>query len=167
MAEVCFKTGDKLLFDAVKAAVEDSGAGTVVALEPADILVLDREKDILLPGVASLAKPFAMSALLSLVKARVSFSFCGLVVRPAERMVFCGEKSSALTAVETKFLEVLSGAKYGVRAEDAFGELFGYSSAAPSKVCATHIYNLRKKLSELSGRNDLIVFENGRYRLNV
>ncbi|MDR2098569.1 MAG: hypothetical protein LBO78_00905 [Rickettsiales bacterium] len=167
MANICFKTGDALLFELVKAAVEDGGRHRIVAAEPADGIILDMGGKLDVDGAAELPKPFRMSSLLSLLDAAGPLSFGGFRISGCGRSVEFGGKSAMLTAVEAKLLEALLAAENGLEAKAAPSVMLGYSPAEPSKVCATHIYNLRKKLFEISGRDDLIVLENGLYRLKV
>lgn len=72
-----------------------------------------------------------------------------------------------LTEKETAMLLFLARAGDQVVARDALlGEVWGYSGDATTHTVETHIYRLRRKLTE-NGAADLLVTEAGGYRLNA
>ncbi len=52
----------------------------------------------------------------------------------------------------------------GVTREDLLGEVWGYAGTATTHTVETHIYRLRRKLTE-NGGADLLITEAGCYRL--
>jgi len=72
-----------------------------------------------------------------------------------------------LTEKETAMLVFLARAGEQAVARDALlGEVWGYSGDATTHTVETHIYRLRRKLTE-NGAADLLITETGGYRLSV
>lgn len=71
-----------------------------------------------------------------------------------------------LTEKETAVLLFLARAGAVVAREALLGEVWGYSGEATTHTVETHIYRLRRKLTE-NGAADLLVTEAGGYKLSL
>ena len=57
--------------------------------------------------------------------------------------------------------------KKGVGVDDLVIWVFGRNNESSVKSLSTHIYNLKKKLAELFGKQKNILLENSRYKLDL
>jgi DNA-binding response OmpR family regulator len=71
-----------------------------------------------------------------------------------------------LTEKEAAMLLFLARAREVVAREALLGEVWGYATGATTHTVETHIYRLRRKLTE-NGAADLLVTEAGGYRLSA
>ena len=165
MEKVCFKTDDGLLFDTLKKALSDLGAFDVV--RSGGMLALEDKGDrVVLGGGRVLKKPFAVSSLVDALENEVVFVFAEFAVYPVIRKVVSGDRFVVLTEIESKLLELLCRAKRGIASGDMMQKIFGCKSASAAKSLSTHLHNLRKKLSRLGVKDDLIIIAKNKYRLN-
>lgn len=164
------ETADLLLLDANE-TIADSCAEFRRQGRTQPILVLG-----LTPGTAraagaddGLVKPFRFGELLRCLE-QVSFKDAIAVGRfrldaNAREMVGPEGNSLRLTEKETQILAYLARAgDQAVGRDELLGEVWGYSGGATTHTVETHIYRLRRKLTE-NGGSDLLRTEAGGYRL--
>jgi DNA-binding response OmpR family regulator len=118
-----------------------------------------------------LAKPFRFGDLLRRLEqaaARVFVAIGRFRLDPnAREMTGPAGLRLRLTEKEAAMLVFLARAGSAVVARDALlGEVWGYSGDATTHTVETHIYRLRRKLTE-NGAADLLVTEAGGYRLTA
>jgi DNA-binding response OmpR family regulator len=125
------------------------------------------------PGAhEQLAKPFRLSALLTLLSAHLgphggderSFQIGPYLFQPAAKLL-TGARKIRLTEKEADILKFLHRAGRTVPRETLLHEVWGYSPAVTTHTLETHIYRLRRKIEDDPGRAKILVTENGGYRL--
>jgi len=116
-----------------------------------------------------LAKPFRFGDLLRAVEQNAAREAVAVgnfrLDANAREMVDPQGRSLRLTEKETAILSYLARAGDQVVGRDELlGEVWGYAGDATTHTVETHIYRLRRKLTE-NGGADLLLTENGGYRL--
>lgn len=162
---------DLLLLDAVPAQAQPlcadlRGRGCA---QPLLLLGLAPEQARALGADDGLAKPFRFGDLLrrlELAAARDFVSIGRFRLDPnAREMTGLDGRRLRLTEKEAAMLTFLARAGDQVVPRDSLlGEVWGYSGDATTHTVETHIYRLRRKLTE-NGAADLLVTEAGGYRL--
>jgi DNA-binding response OmpR family regulator len=125
-----------------------------------------------------LAKPFRTPELLARVRAQLRvfdnseaavFLIGPYVFRPSARLLQdpADDRKLRLTDKECAILKFLyrAGGK-AVSRPILLNEVWGYSSAVSTHTLETHIYRLRQKIEIDASQPQLLVTENGGYRLN-
>ena len=118
-----------------------------------------------------LPKPFRFGDLLRRLEQAVSREFVAIgpyrLDPNAREMTDSAGRRLRLTEKEAAMLVFLARAGAQVVAREALlGEVWGYSGAASTHTVETHIYRLRRKLTE-NFAADLLVTEAGGYRLSA
>lgn len=116
-----------------------------------------------------LAKPFRFGDLLRRLELAAARDFVAIgrfrLDPNAREMTGSDGRRLRLTEKEAAMLMFLARAGDQVVPRDSLlGEVWGYSGAATTHTVETHIYRLRRKLTE-NGAADLLVTEMGGYRL--
>lgn len=166
MNKIYFTTKNKLLFNTIKSIFEDIGFCEITDKPEANIPVLKENKNNFTLEKITFQKPLYIKDIITKNIFENTFSFLDFVVNKKTRKISFNEKSTQLTQIEFDLLKVLYNAKDGLSLNDILKDVLDYSSISQSKTSATHIYNLRKKLNMISGRSNIIVFENDKYKLN-
>ena len=166
MNKIYFNTKDKLLFKTVKSIFKDIGFCEITDKPESNIPVLKENKNNFTIDKLVFPKPLCIRDIVGKNIFENTFSFLDFVVNKKTRKISFNEKSTQLTQIEFDLLKVLYNAKDGLSLNDILKDVLGYSDISQSKTSATHIYNLRKKLNMISGRSNIIIFENDKYKLN-
>ncbi len=137
--------------------------------QPMLLLGLATEQARTLGADDGLAKPFRFGDLLRRLEQAVAREF--IAIGPfrldpnARELIAPSGHRLRLTEKEVAVLLFLARAGAQVVARDSLlGEVWGYSGDATTHTVETHIYRLRRKLTE-NGAADLLVTEAGGYRL--
>ena len=120
-----------------------------------------------------IAKPFRFAALLAWLKAQRSAANNREPVRigpylfqpGAKLLTDAGARKIRLTEKETNILTFLHAAARTVPRDTLLHEVWGYNPAVTTHTLETHIYRLRKKIEENPGKAQILVTEEGGYRL--
>jgi len=164
------ETADLLLLDADD-AVESACARLrrLGCAKPIMVLGLAAETARMAGADHGLAKPFRFHDLLRCLEQVVVKD--AIAVGPflldanAREMTDGNGRSLRLTEKEAAILAYLARAgDQAVGREKLLGEVWGYAGGATTHTVETHIYRLRRKLSE-NGGGDLLRTEDGGYRL--
>ena len=160
-----------LLVDAAPAEAASLCAGLRAqgCAQPLLLLGLAAEQGRAVGADDGLAKPFRFGDLLrrlELAAAREFIAIGPFRLDPnAREMTDSAGRRLRLTEKEAAMLLFLARAGAQVVAREALlGEVWGYSGDATTHTVETHIYRLRRKLTE-NGGADLLVTEAGGYRL--
>jgi DNA-binding response OmpR family regulator len=123
-----------------------------------------------------LAKPFRLSALLAHLSAHLgrhgmaedrAIRIGPYQFRPSAKLLTGeGQRKIRLTEKETNILKYLHEAGSTVARETLLHEVWGYSPAVTTHTLETHIYRLRRKIEENPGRAQILLTEDGGYRLS-
>jgi DNA-binding response OmpR family regulator len=117
-----------------------------------------------------LAKPFRFGDLLRRLEQTAARDFLAIgrfrLDPNAREMTGPGGLRLRLTEKEAAMLSFLARAGEVVARESLLGEVWGYSDGATTHTVETHIYRLRRKLTE-NGAADLLLTEAGGYRLSL
>ena len=164
---------DLLLLDATAAAAaalcaDLRGQGCA---QPMLVLGLSTEQARVIGADDGLAKPFRFGDLLRRLEQAVSREFVAIgpyrLDPNAREMTDAAGRRLRLTEKEAAMLVFLARAGAQVVAREALlGEVWGYSGEASTHTVETHIYRLRRKLTE-NFAVDLLVTEAGGYRLSA
>jgi DNA-binding response OmpR family regulator len=150
---------------------------------PIIILIIDDADTNIILGLDSCAndyvcKPFKFFVLLARIRAQLrqheqsenaTFNLGPYTFKPASKILITeNEEKVRLTEKETNILKFLFRSKNGMVARDVLlHEVWGYNANVTTHTLETHIYRLRQKI-ELNPRNaQLLITEQGGYRLNV
>lgn len=137
----------------------------VVQSQPFDFVIKEQKNSFVLNENLVFEKPVDVFSLVEKLQKNPAISFCGLELDVVKKNVrFCG-KSSSLTDTEVKILIHIIENGGVIFAEDLANLVFGKVSESFLKSLATHIYNLRKKLEKITGKQKNIMLENARYSL--
>lgn len=166
MNKIYFNTKDKLLFKTVKSIFKDIGFCEITDKPESNIPTLKENKNNFTIDKLVFSKPLYIRDFIGKNIFENTFSFLGFVINKKTRKISYNKNSTQLTQIEFDLLEVLYNAKDGISLDDILKDVLGYSDISQSKTSATHIYNLRKKLNTISGRSNVIIFENDKYKLN-
>ena len=139
--------------------------------QPLLLLGLAAEQARALGADDGLAKPFRFGDLLRRLEQIAARDFVSIgpfrLDSNAREMTGPGGLRLRLTEKETAMLLFLARAGSAVVARDALlDEVWGYSGDATTHTVETHIYRLRRKLTE-NGAADLLITEAGGYKLSA
>ncbi len=84
-----------------------------------------------------------------------------------QRSLTSGEDVIRLTEKESALLEYLAQSLAPVGRDDILAAVWGYDARIDTHTLETHIYQLRRKLGGDKGGSEIIVNDNGLYRLGV
>jgi DNA-binding response OmpR family regulator len=188
LAEQLAREGDYAVIEAGSAAearAADDYLFAIIDLEDGEDLARMLREDgydgpILFLGSGSaqmgerLAKPFRLSALLGLLSTHLgrhgedrAIRIGPYQFRPSAKLLTGeGQRKIRLTEKETNILKFLYSAGRTVARETLLHEVWGYSPAVTTHTLETHIYRLRRKIEENPGRAQILLTEDGGYRLS-
>jgi DNA-binding response OmpR family regulator len=123
--------------------------------------------------VERIAKPFRFSALLGWLKQHLGAAHAGgavhigpYVFQPGAKLLTdAGARQIRLTEKETDILSFLHRAARTVPRETLLHEVWGYNPAVTTHTLETHIYRLRRKIEKKPGNAEILLTEDGGYRL--
>ena len=167
MNKIFFDTDNKLLFQTIKAMFEKVGFCEIVDEYQNNIPVLKDNGDCFTIGNFTFKKPMSVMDVVGKNIFENSFGFGNFKLNRNTRKISYNDNFLILTQIELNILEILYNSPDGISLNDILKYVLGYSEVSQSKTCATHIYNLRKKLQTISGLSNIIIFENEKYKLNV
>ncbi len=124
-------------------------------------------------------KPFRIGVLIARIKAQLRqheqsddalFAIGPYRFRPASKLLMDPEKNRRirLTEKETAILKYLfrAGAK-AIAREVLLNEVWGYNSGVTTHTLETHVYRLRQKIERNPAKAEILVTEQGGYRLVI
>lgn len=166
MNKIYFATKNKLLFKTIKSIFEDIGFCEITDKPAPHLPTLRENKNNFTLEKRTFQKPLYIKDIITKNIFENTFSFLDFIVNKQTRTVSYNKNSTQLTQTELNLLEILYKSENGISLNEILKDVLSYSNISQSKTSATHIYNLRKKLNMLSGRSDVIIFENDKYKLN-
>ena len=155
-------------FAIIDAAIGDSQSLARELRAKSPVLFLAEES---ISGADFLLKPFRLSALLAKLSAQLgpdgedrALTIGPYEFRPGAKLL-TGARKIRLTEKETNILKFLHAAGRTVPRETLLHEVWGYNPAVTTHTLETHIYRLRRKIEENPGQAQILVTEEGGYRL--
>ena len=139
----------------------------IVEKMPADFVFCDVGDRVVVNENMVFEKPVDIFSMISKLSESTNVERNGVLLNLREKLVSFGKNFVALTDVEVKILSYLMAEEDGVLANDLAIAVFSNVSESNLKSLATHIYNLRKKLEKITGKQKNIVLENSRYFFDV
>jgi DNA-binding response OmpR family regulator len=124
------------------------------------------------------AKPFRFNVLLARLRAQLRlyeqseeavFTIGPFTFRPSQKLLVeeAARRKVHLTEKETAILKYLyRAAGQVVGREKLLGEVWGFNAAVTTHTLETHVYRLRQKIEKDPSRAEILVTEQGGYRLN-
>ena len=137
------------------------------------LLVLDGDAQTAQPAIT---KPFRFSALLARLHGLNTHqgSGGGQVVKigpytfhPSAKLLQSENRKVRLTEKETNILKFLHASAGTVPRDILLHEVWGYGPAVATHTLETHIYRLRKKIEQDPARAQILLTEEGGYRLSA
>jgi DNA-binding response OmpR family regulator len=137
------------------------------------LLVCDSDTQTTQP---SISKPFRFSALLARLHALNTHQGAGdgAVVKigpytfhPSAKLLQSDSRKVRLTEKETNILKFLHASAGTVPRDILLHEVWGYGPAVATHTLETHIYRLRKKIEQDPARAQILLTEEGGYRLSA
>jgi len=122
-------------------------------------------------------KPFRLGVLLARLRAHLRqhehsedavLQIGPYVFRPNIKMLVdeAANKKIRLTEKETAILKYLYRASEAVGRDTLLGEVWGYNAGVTTHTLETHVYRLRQKIERDPSKAELLVTDQGGYRLN-
>ncbi|MCR5506881.1 MAG: helix-turn-helix domain-containing protein [bacterium] len=166
MKTICLNIDDKILyqtfadlFTTFGFKVVDRGSGDFVFDDLGDRIVVNE--------TMVFEKPVDIFYLVSKISENVDIVFGNMSLnQKLKQMKFC-DKVALLTDIEVKILSLLMNNSDGILASDLAIAIFSKNTESQMKSLATHIYNLRKKIEEITGKQKNIILKNSRYCLDL
>jgi DNA-binding response OmpR family regulator len=124
----------------------------------------------------SISRPFRFSALLARLHALNTHQGAGdgAVVKigpytfhPSAKLLQSDSRKVRLTEKETNILKFLHASAGTVPRDILLHEVWGYGPAVATHTLETHIYRLRKKIEQDPARAQILLTEEGGYRLSA
>jgi DNA-binding response OmpR family regulator len=139
------------------------------------LLLTDSDDEPVVAANDSLARPFRFSVLLQRLHALASERDVGgdgvrigpYRFHPAAKLLEEGGRKIRLTEKETNILKFLHDSAGTVPRETLLHEVWGYGPAVATHTLETHIYRLRKKIEQDPGKAQILLTEEGGYRLSA
>ena len=137
------------------------------------LLVCDSDTQTTQP---SISRPFRFSALLARLHALNTHQGAGdgAVVKigpytfhPSAKLLQSDSRKVRLTEKETNILKFLHASAGTVPRDILLHEVWGYGPAVATHTLETHIYRLRKKIEQDPARAQILLTEEGGYRLSA
>lgn len=166
MKTVYIKISDKLLKNVFSKIFNSFGMKVVVS-DNADFLFEEFDDYFLLNGEKKFLKPLDVFSFFDELDRDVSFDFFGAKLFIDKKKLVKNDLEILLTDIEFKILIKLFEETDGVFVDDLVIYVFGRNNESVVKTLSTHIYNLKKKLAELFGKQKNIFLENSRYKLDL
>jgi len=123
-----------------------------------------------------IAKPFRFSALLARLHGLNTHQGAGdgqvvkigpYTFHPSAKLLQSGSRKVRLTEKETNILKFLHASAGTVPRDILLHEVWGYGPAVATHTLETHIYRLRKKIEQDPARAQILLTEDGGYRLSA
>jgi DNA-binding response OmpR family regulator len=123
----------------------------------------------------SIAKPFRLSVLLQKIHALLHHRAADedgvrigpYVFHPSAKLLEQEGRKIRLTEKETNILKFLHASSGTVPRETLLHEVWGYGPLVATHTLETHIYRLRKKIEQDPGKAQILLTEEGGYRLSA
>ena len=136
------------------------------------LLLIEGETTTALP---SLTRPLRFSALLAKLHTLSMHHGSGdtpvrigpYTFHPSAKLLQAGARKVRLTEKETNILKFLHAKAGTVPRDILLHEVWGYGPAVATHTLETHIYRLRKKIEEDPAHAQILLTEDGGYRLSV
>ena len=137
------------------------------------LLLCDGDTQTSLPFIT---KPFRFSALLSRLHALNTHQGAGdgagvkigpYTFHPSAKLLQSDSRKVRLTEKETNILKFLHASAGTVPRDILLHEVWGYGPAVATHTLETHIYRLRKKIEQDPARAQILLTEDGGYRLSA
>jgi DNA-binding response OmpR family regulator len=137
------------------------------------ILICDGDNQTTHP---SITKPFRFSALLARLHALNTHQGAGdgaavkigpYTFHPSAKLLQSDNRKVRLTEKETNILKFLHASAGTVPRDILLHEVWGYGPAVATHTLETHIYRLRKKIEQDPARAQILLTEEGGYRLSA
>ena len=122
-------------------------------------------------------KPFRFAVLLARIRAQLRqhehsedavLQIGPYTFRPNIKMLVdeAANKKIRLTEKETAILKYLYRASDAVSRDTLLGEVWGYNAGVTTHTLETHVYRLRQKIERDPSKAEILVTDQGGYRLN-
>jgi DNA-binding response OmpR family regulator len=155
--------------DALAAALRSDGLSCPI------LLLTDAEDAEFTAADDAIAKPFRFSALLQRLHALISYNAADdagvrigpYLFHPSAKLLEQEGRKIRLTEKETNILKFLHASAGTVPRETLLHEVWGYGPAVATHTLETHIYRLRKKIEQDPGKAQILLTEEGGYRLSA
>jgi len=124
----------------------------------------------------SISKPFRFAALLARLHALNTHQGAGggqvvkigpYTFHPSAKLLQSDSRKVRLTEKETNILKFLHASAGTVPRDILLHEVWGYGPAVATHTLETHIYRLRKKIEQDPARAQILLTEEGGYRLSA
>ncbi|MBR1544416.1 MAG: response regulator transcription factor [Alphaproteobacteria bacterium] len=166
MKTVFLNIKDKILYQTFSDLIGVFGF-QVVSDRPADFVFEDFDDRVVVNETMSFDKPVDMFYLISKISENVDVVFGDLILNQKLKQLRFFDKTVSLTYIESKILSLLMNDEKGILASDLALDVFAKNSESQMKSLATHIYNLKKKIEEITGKQKNIILKNSRYCLDL
>ena len=133
----------------------------------ADFVVKDLDDRISVNGDKFFTKPVDIFSMISELSQSTDLYFGKLCLKVKKKIAEFNEKTVALTDIETKILSSLISNKDGISNLDLSIAVFAKANESCLKSLVTHLYNLKKKLETITGKQKNIILENSKYFLDL
>jgi DNA-binding response OmpR family regulator len=121
-------------------------------------------------------KPFRFAVLLARIRAQLrqyeqsedaTFNVGPYVFKPAQKLLLDGDgKKIRLTEKEAAIIRYLFRAgQKAVTRDELLEEVWGYNSGVTTHTLETHVYRLRQKIEKDPSNAEILVTENGGYKI--
>jgi hypothetical protein len=164
MIKIYLKTNNNLLFKSIKSIFDKIGTYELTSTPQNYNIIEERKDTFIINNKIIIKKPLYIKELLKKNIFANSFSFSNFQVNKETREISYDKKSSLLTQTELKILELLYENTEGISTDDILKNVLKYSTNSTSSSPTTHLYNLRKKLSHLNDK-DNIILKDEKYKL--
>jgi DNA-binding response OmpR family regulator len=150
----------------------DALAGTLDC--PALLLTESEDADVV-SASDSIAKPFRLSVLLQKLHALIHHRAAAedgvrigpYLFHPSAKLLEQEGRKIRLTEKETNILKFLHASAATVPRETLLHEVWGYGPLVATHTLETHIYRLRRKIEQDPGKAQILLTEEGGYRLSA